>query len=96
MRSIILATVAVFALFGHAEAKVAKGCTTQAECDKVDGDGGIVKTRKASATMQACSAKWKALKAEPTDTNVETVKRGWIPFWSACAKEVKAARTLAP
>ena len=95
MRSIILATVAVFALFGHAEAKVAKSCTSQAECDKVDGDGGV-KTRKASATMTACSAKWKALKAEPTDTNVATVKRGWIPFWSACAKEVKAARTLAP
>lgn len=95
MRSIILATVAVFALIGHAEAKVAKGCTTQAECDKVDGDGGI-KPRKASATMQACSAKWRAMKAEPTDANVETVKRGWIAFWSACAKEVKAARTLAP
>lgn len=96
MRSIILAGVALLALLGNAEAKVAKSCTSQTECDKVDGDCGPRPARKASATMTACSAKWKALKAEPTDTNVEIVKAGWIPFWSACAKEVKAARTLAP
>ena len=89
MRSIILAGVALLALLGNAEAKRAPSCTTDAECAKVDGDGG---PRKRNAvTIRMCAAKWKEAKAD------EAVKeKGWPKFWSACAKEAKAARTLAP
>ena len=56
---------------------------------KVDEFGNPVKRN--ATTIKACGAKWKEAKADP-----EVKAKGWPAYWSACAKEAKAAKTLAP
>lgn len=78
---ILAATVFTVLLGASAEAKSERGCRAKGTCAP----------REASATMKACAAQWATAKAD------ESVKaKGWIPFWSACAKEAKVARNLAP
>lgn len=83
MRSLIIASTVLFvALGGAASAKSEKGCRAKGTCEP-----GI---------MQVCAAQWKEKKANPTDTNVETIKAGWMKFWPECANAAKVARTVAP
>jgi hypothetical protein len=84
MRKLILAASATMFLcgaFSPADAKSERGCRAKGTCEP----------RQASATMKACAAQWADKKS---DADVKA--RGWIAFWSACAKEAKVARTVAP
>lgn len=82
MRMIILAATAFTVLLGAtaAEAKSEKGCRAKGTCEL-----------RNTAAIKACGAQWQTAKAD------EAVKaKGWPAFWSACAKEAKLAKTVAP
>lgn len=77
-----LIAIAFLALLAStaAEAASPKGCRANGTCAPRD-----------TSAIKACGVKWKEAKASD-----EVRAKGWPAFWSACAKEAKAARTVAP
>jgi hypothetical protein len=91
---IMIAALAMFATQAQAVTYKAgnttlKGCTTDAECAKVDGEGDP-KPRD-TTKIKACAAQWKVAKAD------EAVKAsGWPKFWHECSVKAKEAAKIAP